>query len=412
MFILHLIYCSQKEIEDLVKGDHPEDLLSGILSLKETKCSYRLEPYWTYEVCHGLHVRQFHEEKGNGPGKVKLQEFYLGRVIENDNNAEGEIKAKEAKDYKIQTRDIDGRATPFYNFTMDNGTPCDINNNKPRRVDILYICHPTSNNEVMSVKEVSTCEYEVIILTPHLCENPAFMVQESPVHDIKCLPLDGSPSHPSRLSDLEATSLEEKVSAETRYVTVLPKGKEDAEAAEMPSGDEAVDEQSQDEVNKVHVETKVPAATTKDDQLTKEFFNGDYCLQGGSGWWLYEFCYGKYIQQFHQDTSGKTVIHLGYWNKEKHLDWVKTKKNFMSSKHVTHYYSNGELCDITGRPRNAQVKLKCMNDKSGQQIAIYMLEPKPCEYIVGIESPIFCPFIESADQHGLFDEKKFTGEEN
>ena len=192
-----------------------------------------------------------------------------------DNNAEGEIKPKEAKDYKvkenwlfciynhaviltlhvafsvlrlvavifsftlfvcylfsslfiqIQTRDIDGRATPFYNFTMDNGTPCDINNNKPRRVDILYICHPTSNNEVrvvfssfiftfallillclipyfhsllelhcifqlmcesptsniiftyflqvMSVKEVSTCEYEVIILTPHLCENPAFM---------------------------------------------------------------------------------------------------------------------------------------------------------------------------------------------------------------------------------------------
>ena len=65
-------------------------------------------------------------------------------------------------------------------------------------------------------------------------------------------------------------------------MTVLPKGKESAEAAEMPSTDEAVDEQSQDEVNKVHVETKVPAATTKDDQLTKEFFNGDYCLQGVS----------------------------------------------------------------------------------------------------------------------------------
>ena len=27
----------------------------------------------------------------------------------------------------------------------------------------------------MSVKEISTCEYEVIILTPDLCENPAFM---------------------------------------------------------------------------------------------------------------------------------------------------------------------------------------------------------------------------------------------
>ena len=29
--------------------------------------SFQLEPYWTYEVCHGLHVRQFHEEKGTGP---------------------------------------------------------------------------------------------------------------------------------------------------------------------------------------------------------------------------------------------------------------------------------------------------------------------------------------------------------
>ena len=50
--------------------------------------------------------------------------------------------------FQVQTRDIDGRATPYYNYTMDNGTPCDINSNKPRRVDILYICHPTSSNEV------------------------------------------------------------------------------------------------------------------------------------------------------------------------------------------------------------------------------------------------------------------------
>ena len=27
-------------------------------------CSYRLEQYWTYEICHGKFIRQFHEESG------------------------------------------------------------------------------------------------------------------------------------------------------------------------------------------------------------------------------------------------------------------------------------------------------------------------------------------------------------
>ena len=27
---------------------------------------------------------------------------------------------------------------------------------------------------------------------------------------------------------------------------------------------------------------------------------------------------------------------------------------------------------------------RCLKDKTGQQIGIYMLEPKPCEYIVGV----------------------------
>lgn len=26
------------------------------------------------------------------------------------------------------------------------------------------------------------------------------------------------------------------------------------------------------------------------------------CFQGGSGWWKYEFCYGKQVMQFHQEV--------------------------------------------------------------------------------------------------------------
>lgn len=32
-------------------------------------CSYRVESYWTYEVCHGSHIRQYHEEREGKPSK-------------------------------------------------------------------------------------------------------------------------------------------------------------------------------------------------------------------------------------------------------------------------------------------------------------------------------------------------------
>lgn len=35
------------------------------------------ESYWTYEICHGHYVRQYHEEREGK--KVKLQEYILGR---------------------------------------------------------------------------------------------------------------------------------------------------------------------------------------------------------------------------------------------------------------------------------------------------------------------------------------------
>lgn len=37
----------------------------------------QLDSYWTYEICHGKHVKQYHEERET---KIIItQEFYLGR---------------------------------------------------------------------------------------------------------------------------------------------------------------------------------------------------------------------------------------------------------------------------------------------------------------------------------------------
>ena len=38
-------------------------------------CAYRLEHYWTYELCHGRYIRQFHEERDGDKVKVNQTEY-------------------------------------------------------------------------------------------------------------------------------------------------------------------------------------------------------------------------------------------------------------------------------------------------------------------------------------------------
>lgn len=53
-------------------GPTPEDLVTGIYTDKT--CLLRIELYWSYEMCHGRYLRQFHEEKET----KSVTEFYLG----------------------------------------------------------------------------------------------------------------------------------------------------------------------------------------------------------------------------------------------------------------------------------------------------------------------------------------------
>ena len=34
-------------------------------------------------------------------------------------------------------------------------------------------------------------------------------------------------------------------------------------------------------------------------------------------------------------------------------------------------------------------------------VSLYLLEPQPCEYVLGVEAPFLCPLIDAADASGL-----------
>ena len=58
-----------------------------------------------------------------------------------------------------------------------------------------------------SFKESSTCEYDVIILSPTLCNHPDYRPEESTENVIQCVPIgESTPVKPKALTDLEEES--------------------------------------------------------------------------------------------------------------------------------------------------------------------------------------------------------------
>lgn len=46
--------------------------------------------------------------------------------------------------------------------------------------------------------------------------------------------------------------------------------------------------------------------------------------------------------------------------------------------------------------------MKCIENASNTaQVSLYLLEPRTCHYILGVESPLICHILPLADEHGL-----------
>lgn len=379
-------------------GPSAMELLTPLF--EQTSCSYKIEVYWTYELCHGKFLRQYHEEKEIGKEKMKLQEYFLGRY----NRRTAELKKEQAGDQKETTdsemllQKVDGVEIPYHEVLYTDGTPCDLTG-QPRSAKVRYVCQQDGRGEMYSLKEVSTCHYEVVVLTAVLCDHPRYQQKKDPVNKILCHSLDGSPRRPKSLDQLELQNTQGRYNRrEGIQEQLLPK--KDIPPSLAPKHP--------------HPESPRPGiGALTDQQIITEFLRGDYCIQGGSGWWKHEFCYGKSVTQYHEDSSGKTVILLGGWNEEIHTQWIQknVKKRPESlgkqNKVVLHYYGGGDVCELTNKPRSVEVKLKCKeNPSQPHSVAIYLIEPKPCEYSLVVESPILCPVLQQADENGIIKYKE------
>ena len=121
--------------------------------MKSDFCSYYVEAYWTYELCHGKYLRQYHEERIKKDGSaskstVTIKQDESGKVVLDKNDEEskndlikttefflGYFKGKvedvlsaskpESKS-QVPKKMIKGVKTPYLSINMTDGTTCDL----------------------------------------------------------------------------------------------------------------------------------------------------------------------------------------------------------------------------------------------------------------------------------------------
>jgi len=397
-----------KDSEDTYEGPNALDILQPLFS--QSSCTYRLESYWTYEVCHGRYVRQYHEDRE--VSKTKTQEYFLGRW---DKAAHDQLSKEldSGLHYPPPVKKLDGLMLPYLQLNLTDGTLCDLNG-KPRRTSILYVCYNLGKHEIYSFKETSTCEYELIVLSSLLCQHPKYKPQDTGDHPISCLPLDGAPKKPKNLRRIEAESMKlrrQRLLDEERLKKVfavfsIDKIEQDGESRVRVELRAIPDDKEGGEAPPTPSSSHSPAALA-DTSPVESFLSGKNCLQGGSGWWKFEFCYGRTVDQYHvEPDNSRSVVRLGVFDRDAHIAWLtknphKRPKPLGERRQVSHYYGGGSLCDKTGKPRETEVKLKCVENSSPGAVSLYLIEPHTCQYILGVESPLVCPLLQSLDEHGL-----------
>jgi len=161
-----------------------------MLSTLEGRCFRRTEDWWTYELCYGKYLRQFHKEKSG-----KETEYILGtfdEVANEELERNGEMLSHDRS-----------TGTPVLLQKFSGGTKCKLNGKK-RSAIIHFMCsshqgfafesqgsipNPTG---ILSITESPTCFYEVKVQTPLLCGHPFFAEGHakavSIVEKIHCVP--------------------------------------------------------------------------------------------------------------------------------------------------------------------------------------------------------------------------------
>uniref|UniRef100_A0A1D1XVU6 Protein OS-9 homolog n=2 Tax=Anthurium amnicola TaxID=1678845 RepID=A0A1D1XVU6_9ARAE len=162
----------------IVEGDRRIKLRTPdeLMEVLKDRCLYRLEGWWSYELCYQRQLRQFHLEDDKVTQEFVLGEFDPEATIAFNRNHSDISMLKDPR-YKDASQ-------RYHAHLFKNGTHCDLTN-QPREAEIRFVCSESSVM-ISSIKEVSTCKYAVIVQCPLICKHPMFQQERPTSHTIHC----------------------------------------------------------------------------------------------------------------------------------------------------------------------------------------------------------------------------------
>jgi len=172
------------QVENADEGGEKGTLKSaGVQSIEEIIddlsppwCAYRVEGWWTYEICHKNMTRQYHTK----PEGVVETEFMLG----NYTKEHGGLQSPRSDDDWLAETNL------FVSQVFVDGDPCDVAEyeGKRRSTEVRYSCGSSRRPMLEDVQEPQSCSYIFDVRLSGLCGHPALTRKmHKPQRIIKCL---------------------------------------------------------------------------------------------------------------------------------------------------------------------------------------------------------------------------------
>ena len=153
-------------------------------------CLFFSTGWWSYSFCYNSQIKQFHSLPPGANGApiyppaedLDTPSYILGKFDSKKADSKKDTSSGKAESSvtEVQTR----ADTSYLVQRLGGGTPCDLTG-KERKVEVQFHCHLQSTDRIGWIKETATCAYLMIIHTPRLCNDVAFL----PPRQVKANPI-------------------------------------------------------------------------------------------------------------------------------------------------------------------------------------------------------------------------------